>query len=119
MTINQAEKAILVGIDLVKKCKEDNYKIIVTGEMGIGNTTTSSAIASVLLDLSVESVTGKGAGLNNEGFEKKINAIKKAIQINAPNKENPIELISKLGGYDIAAMVEYTWVVQSIAFLLS
>ncbi len=105
MTMSQAEKAVLVGIDLVKKCKEDNYKIIVTGEMGIGNTTTSSAIASVLLDLPVESVTGKGAGLNSDGLEKKINAIKKAIKINVPNKENPIELISKLGGYDIAAMV--------------
>ena len=63
MTIEQAEQAIQTGIELVKDCKAKGYKIIATGEMGIGNTTTSSAVASVLLDLSVEKVTGRGAGL--------------------------------------------------------
>jgi nicotinate-nucleotide--dimethylbenzimidazole phosphoribosyltransferase len=73
--------------------------------MGIGNTTTSSAIATVLLDKSVEVVTGRGAGLDNDGLERKINAIKKAIEINKPNKDDVIDVLAKVGGLDIAGMV--------------
>lgn len=104
MSIAQAEKAISVGIDIVRDCKEKGYKIIVTGEMGIGNTTTSSAIASVLLGVSPDLVTGRGAGLGDEGFKRKINVIGRAIEENCPDRSKPVELISKLGGYDIAGI---------------
>lgn len=104
MSIAQAERAISVGIDVVRDCKEKGYKIIVTGEMGIGNTTTSSAIASVLLGMPPDSVTGRGAGLDDEGFKRKINVIRHAIEVNCPDRSKPVELISKLGGYDIAGM---------------
>ena len=73
--------------------------------MGIGNTTTSSAIAAVLLDRNVEEVTGRGAGLSSSGLDKKINSIKKAIEINNPEKEDPIDVLSKVGGLDIAGLV--------------
>ena len=77
MTYEQAKEAVKVGIDCVKELSEKGYKIIVTGEMGIGNTTTSSAVASVLLDRKAEDVTGRGAGLTNGAFERKIEVIKK------------------------------------------
>lgn len=104
MSVEQAEKAIAVGIDIVRECKEKGYKIIITGEMGIGNTTTSSAIAAVLLEMPVCEVTGRGAGLDGDGLSRKINAVQRAISVNNPNKSKPIELLAKLGGYDIAGM---------------
>ncbi len=104
MSREEAIKAITIGIETVEKLKKDGYKIIGTGEMGIGNTTTSSAIASVLLGKSVESVTGKGAGLSDEGLIRKINAIKKAIEVNKPDKEDPLDVLAKLGGFDIAGL---------------
>ena len=81
------------------------YDLIVTGEMGIGNTTTSSACAAVLFDQEVETVTGRGAGLSTEGLERKIRTIQKAIEINHPDKNDAVDVISKVGGLDIAGMV--------------
>jgi len=104
MTLNETEKAIQTGMDIVKELKDKNTKIIVTGEMGIGNTTTSSALSAVLLDCKAEDVTGKGAGLSDSGLNKKIEVIKKAISVNKPDSEKPLELLSKLGGLDIAGM---------------
>lgn len=105
MTRQQALQAIEVGIQTVLELKEKNYNIIATGEMGIGNTTTSSAVASVLLDLPAEHVTGKGAGLSELGLKRKIEVIKGAIARNNPDKNDPVDVLSKLGGYDIAGMV--------------
>ena len=81
MAKDTAIEAIECGIRIVKDLKDKGYGIIATGEMGIGNTTTSSAIAAVLLSRDVEEVTGRGAGLSSIGLDKKINAIKKAIEI--------------------------------------
>lgn len=104
MTISQVQQALITGMNLVKKLKEQGYKIIVTGEMGIGNTTTSSAIASVILNLPPEDVTGKGAGLDNQRLQKKIRVIEQAVKINSPDPNSPTDILSKLGGYDIAGM---------------
>lgn len=104
MSREQAIKAIEVGINIAVNLKERGYKLIATGEMGIGNTTTSSAIASVILDQPIEKVTGRGAGLNNEGLERKIAAIKKAIEVNNPDKNDVIDVLCKVGGLDIAGM---------------
>ena len=104
MTEDEVEQSIQTGIDLVKMCKESGYQILCTGEMGIGNTTTSSAMASVLLNLPVESVTGRGAGLSDTGLEKKINAIKRAIAFNRPDEKDAKDILMKLGGFDIAVM---------------
>lgn len=105
MAKDTAIEAIECGIRIVKDLKDKGYGIIATGEMGIGNTTTSSAIAAVLLSRDVEEVTGRGAGLSSIGLDKKINAIKKAIEINKPKKEDPIDVLSKVGGLDIAGLV--------------
>jgi len=104
MTREEAVEAIEVGIQMVKKCAEAGYEILATGEMGIGNTTTSSAVVSVLLDESVENVTGRGAGLSSEGLNRKIQAIQTAIEKNQPDKEDILDVLSKVGGLDIAGM---------------
>lgn len=104
MTLAQAKQGIETGIELVGQLKKDGYQIIATGEMGIGNTTSSSAVAAALLDLEVEDVTGRGVGLTDEGLLRKINAIKKALEINIPDKKDALDILSKLGGFDIAAL---------------
>ena len=104
MTREEAVEAIEVGIQMVKKCAEAGYEILATGEMGIGNTTTSSAVASVLLGKPVEDMTGRGAGLSGEGLVRKINAIKKAIALNNPDRADVIDVLAKVGGLDIAGM---------------
>ena len=74
------------------------------GEMGIGNTTTSSAMTAVYLGLDVETVTGRGAGLSSHGLQRKIHAIKQAIAVNQPDPEDPLDVLAKVGGLDIAGM---------------
>lgn len=104
MTRAQAVQALEAGIEMVRRLKEDGYGLLATGEMGIGNTTTSSAVASVLLNQPVETMTGRGAGLSGDGLTRKINAIKKAIEVNHPNPGDAIDVLAKVGGFDIAGM---------------
>ncbi len=104
MTKKQAIDAINVGILQVKELKEKGYSLVGTGEMGIGNTTTSTAILHVFIDDDLEKITGYGAGLSEDGLKRKIIAIEKAIDINKPDKNDPIDVLSKVGGYDIAGM---------------
>lgn len=105
MTKDEAVRAIAYGMELVKKYKARGYKILVTGEMGIGNTTTSSAVAAVLLNLPVETVTGRGAGLSDAGLYRKCETIHRAIAVNCPDPEDALDVLAKLGGFDIAGMV--------------
>lgn len=104
MHLSEAEQAILVGIELVRKKKDEGYRLIATGEAGIGNTTTAAAMATQLLNRSVEDVTGRGAGLSDQGLNKKKTAIQRAIEKNRPNQNDPMDILTKLGGLDIAAM---------------
>ena len=104
MTGEQAEQALNTGIDLVKNRAGQGYKILATGEMGIGNTTTSSAIASVLLGRDPQEVTGRGVGLSEDGLARKIAAVKKAVLVNSPDKNNALDVLQKLGGFDIAGL---------------
>lgn len=104
MTREEAVKGIEAGIAMAVELKEKGYRLLATGEMGIGNTTTSSAVASVLLEQPVENMTGRGAGLSSEGLVRKINAIKKAIEKNKPDSGDVIDVLAKVGGFDIAGM---------------
>lgn len=104
MTVDDALKGVENGIAIVKKLKSEGCALIATGEMGIGNTTTSSAVASVLLGKAPSEVTGRGAGLGTDGLKRKIRAIEKAIAINDPDKNDVLDVMSKLGGFDICTL---------------
>ena len=101
MTREQALQAIRTGYELADQTEAD---VLGVGEMGIGNTTTSSAILSVLLGVDVETVTGRGGGLTEESFQKKKAVIRQAIAINQPDATDVVDVLSKVGGFDIAAM---------------
>lgn len=106
MTKKQCEDAILVGIELVKELKDMGYGIIATGEMGIGNTTPTSALSAVLLGKTVDEVAGKGAGLSTEGFLRKKEVLERIIHRHKKNEfTSPMDILSDIGGYEIAGMV--------------
>ena len=104
MSRPQAEDAIAAGIEQMRVLHEQGYRIAVIGEMGIGNTTAASAIASVLLRMPPEAVTGRGAGLSDAGLQRKITAIRQAIRISKPDPEDPVDVLAKLGGFELAGM---------------
>ena len=101
MTKDQAIRAIMTGIELAENTDAD---VIGIGEMGIGNTTTSSAVLSVLLDADVEAVTGRGGGITDDSFRKKKEVIRRAVAVNRPDKNDVIDVLAKVGGFDLAAM---------------
>ena len=101
MTREQAEKAILIGAELAMQTEANAMGV---GEMGIGNTTTSSAVLSVLLGADVETVTGRGGGITDGAFLKKKQVITQAIALNQPDPKDPVDVLSKVGGFDLAAM---------------
>lgn len=100
----QVLEAVHTGIRIAGELKDAGYDMLAVGEMGIGNTTTSSAVASVLLGISPDIVTGKGAGLSPEGLKRKKQVIEEAIALHHPNREEPLEVLAALGGFDLAAM---------------
>ena len=104
MTREEVLRAIQIGIQIVGEKKEAGYDILATGEMGIGNTTTSSAVAAVLLGEKAETVTGKGAGLTSAGLKRKVQVIKQALLKHKPDKQDVIDTLSKVGGLDIAGL---------------
>lgn len=104
MTRDQAERAVLVGYEIASGLAGKGYDILATGEMGIGNTTTSSAVVSVLLGKEVEEVTGRGAGLSSEGLVRKIHVIRESIRKNRPDRDDVIDVLAKVGGLDIAGL---------------
>ena len=104
MTREQALQAVSVGVDLVKELKDQGYRLLVSGEMGIGNTTTSSALTAAMLNLPAETVTGRGAGLSDAGLHRKVWAIERAMTVNRPDPSDPLDVLSKLGGLDICGM---------------
>lgn len=104
MTRDEAINSICAGIDIFLDEFKKGIDIIGTGEMGIGNTTASSAITAIFTKKPVEEVTGKGTGLNGDGLKKKIAIIEKAISINNPDPDDPIDVLSKVGGFEIGGL---------------
>lgn len=101
MTREQTLQAILTGAEIARTVDAD---VIGVGEMGIGNTTTSSAVLAVLLGTDVEAVTGRGGGITEESFRKKKAVIRTAIEVNRPDRDDVVDVLSKVGGFDLAAM---------------
>ena len=104
MSRAQAVEAVGRGIRLVQEQKKAGVGLLATGEMGIGNTTTSSAVAAVLLGQPVERMTGRGAGLSDAGLARKVDAIHHGIVRNQPDPADPLDVMAKLGGFDIAGL---------------
>jgi nicotinate-nucleotide--dimethylbenzimidazole phosphoribosyltransferase len=103
MTREEAEQSVLAGIELVEKYRAGT-DLLGTGDMGIGNTTASSAIVSVITRVDPETVTGRGTGIDDRAFKDKVAVIKKAIALNKPDPKDAIDVLSKVGGYEIGGI---------------
>ncbi len=104
MTREEAELAVNTGIEIVKELKSRGINLLGTGEMGIGNTTTSSAVSAVLTGASPKEMVGRGSGLSTEAYLNKIDVVRRAIEVNRPNPADPIDVLAKVGGFDIAGL---------------
>lgn len=104
MTRLEAERCIEIGIEMAEKCIQDDYNIIGIGEMGIANTTPSTAIISVIGNCDPIEITGMGAGLKKELIQHKATVIRNSIELNKPNPKDSIDILSKVGGFEIGSM---------------
>ena len=104
MTREQALQSILTGVRIVEEQKKAGVALLATGEMGIGNTTTSSAVLAALLQIDPEKVTGRGAGLSSAGLSRKIQVIRQALALHKPDANDPVDVLAKVGGFDIGGL---------------
>lgn len=104
MTRDQALAAIQAGVELVGELAAEGYRIIAAGEMGIGNTTTSTAVICALTGAEPAQVVGRGAGLSDAGLARKLSAVERALDANDPDPDDVLGVLAKLGGFDICGM---------------
>ncbi len=104
MSRHEAEKSLQRGMEVAFQEIDRGADLIATGDMGIGNTTPSSAIAAVFTGLPVAQVTGRGTGVDDTGLAAKIAIIEKAIHINKPDKNDPLDVLAKVGGFEIGGL---------------
>ena len=104
MTREEAIRSIEAGMELVEEELSKGVDILGTGDMGIGNTTASSAITAALTGADVAAVTGRGTGVDDKGWEKKVKVIQKALELNRPDPKDPIDVLSKVGGFEIGGI---------------
>ncbi len=104
MTRQQAEQAVETGIAIVLEEIEKGLDIVATGDMGIGNTTASSAVCAVLTGRKPAEVTGRGTGITDEQLSHKASIVEKALSVNQPDAANPLDVLTKVGGYEIGGL---------------
>ncbi|MCL4514106.1 MAG: nicotinate-nucleotide--dimethylbenzimidazole phosphoribosyltransferase [Firmicutes bacterium] len=104
MTRAEAVAALEVGIEVVSTLVSQGFNLFATGEMGIGNTTPSSAILAVLGQISPEEAAGRGTGLDQAGIARKAEVIRRALEVNSPDPDDAIDVLSKVGGLEIAGL---------------
>ncbi|MGD0584791.1 MAG: nicotinate-nucleotide--dimethylbenzimidazole phosphoribosyltransferase [Oryzomonas sp.] len=104
MTRGETMAALKVGIDLADQCKAEGVALAGTGEMGIGNTTPSSAIIAALSGISARELTYRGTGINDIALENKIRVIEQGLALNRPDPKDPLDVLAKVGGLEIAAI---------------
>ncbi|MCW2277296.1 nicotinate-nucleotide--dimethylbenzimidazole phosphoribosyltransferase [Heliophilum fasciatum] len=105
MTREQAEKAILTGADIVAELVRCGVGMVATGEMGIANTTAAAAIIAAIKGESAERVVGRGSGIDDSRLQRKITIVNQALTVNKPNPQDPIDILAKVGGLEIAGLV--------------
>jgi nicotinate-nucleotide--dimethylbenzimidazole phosphoribosyltransferase len=104
LTRAEAEQALQVGMDVLNEEVERGLDIVATGDMGIGNTTPSSAIAAVLTGLPVKQVVGRGTGIDDQTLQRKIDVIEQSLSVNQPDPADPLDVLHKVGGLEIAGL---------------
>ncbi len=104
MSREEALKGLLLGAELVMGSFDEGYHLFGTGDMGIANTTPSTAIVAAFSGKPVSRLTGRGTGIDDEAFERKVRVIESALDLNRPDPEDPVDVLSKVGGYEIAAL---------------
>jgi nicotinate-nucleotide--dimethylbenzimidazole phosphoribosyltransferase len=104
MSVDEALQAVMAGATLALEARQQGYHLLATGELGIANTTPATALYASLLDLPVESITGRGTGLDERGVAHKAEVIRRAIEVNRPNTATPLETLAALGGFEIAGI---------------
>ncbi len=104
MTVEEAAQAIQTGVDLAYELKEEGYGLLATGEMGIGNTTASAALLCVFGGVSPEEAVGRGTGVSEEKVRHKADVVRRALEVNQPDPQRPLEALAKVGGLEIAAL---------------
>jgi nicotinate-nucleotide--dimethylbenzimidazole phosphoribosyltransferase len=105
MTRDEAIQSVVNGIELAQAAAGEGIRLLGIGEMGIGNTTAASAITATLTESPPEAVTGHGTGLNDIGLQRKIAAVKRALEVNRPDRDDAIDVLAKVGGAEIGVMV--------------
>ncbi len=104
MSLNEAEKAIEVGIALAHQAHDNEIVILGTGDMGIANTTPSSAVMASLLPCAVGDIVGRGTGIDDAALEKKVSVVEKALSVNRDNLKGPLNVVAAVGGLEIAGI---------------
>ncbi|MES2201392.1 MAG: nicotinate-nucleotide--dimethylbenzimidazole phosphoribosyltransferase [candidate division FCPU426 bacterium] len=104
MTHEQAERCLEVGRLAVERLVAEGLDMLATGDMGIGNTTASSAIAAAVLKMPVKEMTGRGTGIDATAWERKVAVIDLALSVNAPDPKDPIDILAKVGGFEIGVL---------------
>jgi nicotinate-nucleotide--dimethylbenzimidazole phosphoribosyltransferase len=104
MTHNQAEESVISGFELASDLFRKGIDIMGTGDMGIGNTTPSAAIGSVITGASLDVMVGRGTGVDDKGLQRKYDAVQKGIEHNQPDPQNGIDVLSKVGGFEIGGI---------------
>lgn len=104
MSKETAMQAIQVGVEMTSKLATEGYQLIATGEMGIGNTTASSAILSVFTGVDVEQTVGRGTGIDDKRWNHKQRVVRQAIEVNKPDRKDALDVLSKVGGLEIAGL---------------
>jgi nicotinate-nucleotide--dimethylbenzimidazole phosphoribosyltransferase len=108
MTSEQLTKALILGLDLAHSAVKADQQLVAVGEMGIGNTTSASAIAAMLTGRDIVEITGRGTGLDEDGRQHKVDVLRQALQLHfADRKPEPLELLQRVGGFEIAAMTGF------------
>ena len=108
MTVRQAKEALQVGMDVLNEAADNGLQMAAIGEMGIGNTTSASAITAVLCGKPVAEVTGRGTGLDDEGLKRKVAIIEEVLENRKPDPNDPMDVLCKVGGLEIAGMAGVT-----------
>jgi nicotinate-nucleotide--dimethylbenzimidazole phosphoribosyltransferase len=104
MSLQEAEQSVILGFQEASRLFEDGVEIIGTGDMGIGNTTPSAAIGAVLCGTDLAQMIGRGTGIDDEGLSRKLDAIRRGIEINNPDPANGLDVLSKVGGFEIGGI---------------